>query len=280
MRLIPLLTLLFAASPASVTIPIPGTGQAAVSATAVRDDATAWIAVATPEPWRSEVLHVNGSGVQSRIAVPNAIVKEIRPLADGRLAVTVTDSRGPSFRIVDDHFRPSWDSRDLPRKLLASDEQLVRFNDDGTRWALLTWDDDQIAITVGSTKSHTPETTTTLRPKAAPVEGVYDSVDVAFTSAEDIAVLWRGRVYVLEDSTRLTKTLAPGGGAAFLEWDARTRTLAAFTTNSTSTFRVDGNDRKPAAIGPGRDRPRGTRTSPSGNAWLDVQHRTVTLHRR
>lgn len=279
-----LTTLLFAASAvaaSSMTVPLPERAGSIVSATGIRDDATAWIAIATPEPWRTEVLRVSPDGTRTRIAVPDGIVKDVQPLTDGRLALTVAEAGGPSFRVVDRDFRVQWSSRLLPARLFErAGEHLVRFSSDGSRWALLAFDDNRIAVTVGSTGSHVPETTTTLRADAGRPHGVYDSVDVAFTSPEDLAVLWRGRIYVLDKATTLAKTLAPAAGGAFLEYDAGSRTLWAFTPESASAFRLDAQERRPVSIGPGRQRRTGITSSRSGSAWLELRPGAVTVHRR
>jgi len=252
--------LILRAEPQVHPIEVPLQKHALISASAVDDEGRGWLAVATPEPWRTDVYRVSPGGLTHRATIRDAVVKRIQQLA-GRERYFIhgaqSDPNGGSsvfYRVVaigDEGISTLWDSGRLPASL-RTEEHLVAVSDDAAEWASASIEDRNLRVTFGSTSADKPRTTISIEssPIALPQGFEYDGAGLEFIGRSGgktlVAALWRGRVFVMDGERIVAQTVPPNGGAS-LAYDPASSTLWVITSRSVAGF--DARDlTKPAKV--------------------------------
>ena len=253
-------TLALHGAPQSRAIEVPLAKRALISASAIDDQGRGWLAVATPQPWRTDLYRLSPEGATKDATISGVIVKGIRQLA-GRERYFIhgaqSDAKGGSsafFRVVsaeDGKLSTVWDSSRLPA-VLRTDEYLVAVSDDARQWALASITDRQLRVTFGTTNADKPRTTITVDSDPVPLpDGFeYDGAGLEFIGRSGdkplVAALWRGRVFIMDGESVVSRLVPPNGGAS-LAFDATSSTLWSLTSRSAAAFDVR-DVKKPARV--------------------------------
>lgn len=271
-------------------IDVPLTKGALISASAIDDDGRGWLAVATPEPWRTDLYRISRDGAARDASLDGVIVKGIRPLAGAdRYLIQGAAKSGPFWRVVHaegGRLHTLWDSSRIPASFRAG-EHLVAVSEDASRWAVASFDERELRVAIGLTNREKPRTTIVVEspPVELPDGFEYDGAGLEFAGGAGdearIAVLWRGRVFVI-DGEKIVASFVPPNGGASLTFDAAKSTLTAISSRTAAAY--DTRDlTKPATVTEIANTGRGTRiVSRGGKSVLELpeasQSRTVYLH--
>ncbi|HEX8619432.1 MAG TPA: hypothetical protein VF911_17760 [Thermoanaerobaculia bacterium] len=269
------------AAPRTVAIEVPLGEEGLISASAIDDRGRGWIAVATPEPWRTDFYRIGPDGATRDARIAGSIVKSIRQLA-GRERYFIHEARSHAnggasafFRVVEAHggkLTTLWDSDRLPANV-RTDEFLVTVSDDARQWASASITDHEVRVTFGTTAATKPRTTVSVASEPVPLpDGFeYDGAGLEFIQrAGDkplVAALWRGRIFII-DGERVVARLVPPNGASSLAFDSTSSTLWALSSRSAAAFDVR-DVTKPAKVTIlSGDHGRATEVSPLDGARL------------
>ncbi len=271
-------------------IDVPLTKGALISASTIDDQGRGWLAVATPEPWRTDLYRISSTGATRDTSLDGVIVKSIRQLSGNeRYLLQGAAQSGPFWRVVNfenGRWTTMWDSNRIPASV-RTDEHLVAVSDDATQWAAASFDDRQLRVTFGATKAEKPRTTVSVEsdPVELPDGFEYDGAGLEFVGGTGdkplVAALWRGRIFIMDGEKIVARFVPPNGGAS-LAFDRATSTLTALSSRTAAAFDMRDFAKAPRVTElshPGR----GTRVvSRGGKSVLELpeasQSTTVYLH--
>lgn len=205
-----------------------------ISAAEIADDASGTIVIAQTQPRATRLVRFRGSEVLSATPVPGFAINhfEALPAAGGRFlaggSVDAANGGAYVYRLMD--WRggaPSvlWDSRQLPARAL-DDDPYIRMSPDARLWGTVSQRGGVLRFTWGEVDAPAPRATITIESENVerPDGFVFDGADLVFVRSKGaspmVAVLWSGRVYVLDLAAgSVTAVLAPPLGGSTLLFD-------------------------------------------------------------
>jgi hypothetical protein len=237
-----------------------------IGASVVRDDGSAIVTVISQAPRRTDLVRIAPNGRTETLVIDGMAINSLREVGrrPNLFFVGASVDRGTSaaaygHRLVEwtpQGLRTIWDSLALG-DAIVSREPTVAVDDSGTQWAAAAQSGNSgFKVWLGDIGSHKPRRSFEISLTAAevPEQFAADGFGVALVAKDVAAVLFRGNVYLLdESSSAIRAVLRSDRGGSDLLWERSSRMLWTNAYDEWASFSIDdvlAAPRQQKAFGP------------------------------